>query len=110
MPRQTRAALRLLQEAQGLRHSAKGQPHGDPDGFGVYRAIKFDKNTSKWLAPALEDIGDARIESVNLTDAGYLHVTFVGRPQADHRDPFYLAERLEIASARVSGGGEGGGS
>jgi hypothetical protein len=109
MPRQTRAALRLITEAQGLRHSAKAEPHGDPDGFGVHRTVKFDKNTTKWLADAVLAMRDSRIQEAPVTEAGYLHVTFVADPRADHRDPFYLAERLEIAAATKGDGGSRGG-
>ena len=97
MPRLPRGAVRLISDAQAMKHTAKAEPHGDADGLGVYRTIKFDKRTSKWLYPIMLHVDDARVDTINLTDAGYLHVTFSDRPLADFRDPFPLKDASLVA-------------
>lgn len=69
---------------------------GTPDGLEVVRTIRWDKRTSKWLAPLLEAIGDPRIEQLHLTDAGYLYVTFVPTHRADSNDKFPLEEAKAV--------------
>jgi len=92
MARQTYAAKALIEQVQAEKPKATIENHGDPDGLGVYRTLKFDKTTSKWLAPLLEVINDPRIDSAEVTDAGYLHVTFVPNRAADDRAQFALDE------------------
>jgi hypothetical protein len=91
MPRLPYGAVTLIAQATDHKKSAKSEPVGEVDGYGVFRTIKFDKATSKWLAPLIRD-DDPRIEDSSLTDAGYLHVTFVPGPWADHKQPFNLDE------------------
>lgn len=83
------AAETLLDQVLEEKPKAEMQNHSDPDGLDVVRTVKFDKRTSAWLADRLTD-EDPRIESVELTEAGYLHVTFVPGIEADQRDPFDL--------------------
>lgn len=96
MPRLPYAATTLIQQVQNERKSATAQPHGDPDGFGVFRTIKFDKKSSPWVAERLQH--DERVLETELTEAGYLHVTFSDRPAADIRDPFVL-EKPEVGES-----------
>lgn len=103
MPRLPGAAKRLIQQVQAEKPKATADPEGDPDGLAVWRTIKFDKRTSKWLAPLMEQIDDPRLHDVKVTEAGYLHVTFVHTPQADWRDPFPLTEAAEVVAAESSG-------
>lgn len=93
------AAKVLTQQVAEQRKKATFEPVDEPDGLGVHRTIKFDKTTSKWLAPLLESISDPRIASAEITEAGYLHVTFVGSKYADDREPFplYAAEEFNQA-------------
>lgn len=93
------AARTLIEQAQAEKPSTKVEFVGDPDGYGVIRTIKFNKATSKWLAPLLDEIGDERIESSELTEAGYLHVTFVGTPAADQSADFPLDAATEVAGS-----------
>ena len=102
MPRLPYAAVRFIQDVQAIKPSAKAQPHGDPDGLQVYRTIKFGKRESAMLYRLLLHVKDPRIESYNLTDAGYLHVTFVPGPRADRRGSFYLSEALTVSEATKS--------
>ena len=96
MPRLPYAALTLIEQVRLDKPRAKVEPAGDPDGFNVHRTIRFDKRTSTWLAPLLEAIEDPRIESLHVTDAGYLYVTFIAKPQADQRARFPLAAAAEV--------------
>lgn len=98
MPRLPHGAVRLISDIQGVKSSAKAQPHGDPDGLGVYRTIKFDKRSSEALHKVLQHMKDPRIVDLNLTDAGYLHVTFSPRPLADFRDPYPIKDAMLVAS------------
>lgn len=86
------AARTLIEQVQAEKPKATYETVGEPDGFRVNRTIKFDKRTSKWLAPLLVETEDERIAEASLTDAGYLHVRFVGSPVADQRDEFPLVE------------------
>jgi hypothetical protein len=91
------AADQLIQQVTEVDENATCEPVGEPDGFGVTRDIKFDKATSKWLAPALEAIADDRIAATNLKGkAKELVVTFVPDVRADFRDGFPLNEVLEV--------------
>jgi hypothetical protein len=100
MARLPYAATRLIQDVQAIKPSAKAQPADDPDGLRVHRTIKFGKRESSVIYRVLLHIQDSRIESFHLTDAGYLHVTFVAGPRADRRGSFYLQEALTVAEAQ----------
>lgn len=91
------AAHQLIEQVQDRRKKAKAEYVSDPDGLGVVRTIKFDKATSKWLAPILEALDDDRIREAEVTEAGYLHVTFVPTPNADDRRAFPLDEAEALA-------------
>lgn len=90
------AARQLIEQVQSQKKRAKAEPFGDPDGLRVVRTIKFDKTTSKWLAPILEQLDDDRLVETETTEAGYLHVTFSPGPNADDRRPFPLAEAAAL--------------
>lgn len=92
MSRLPYAAKQLIEQVQAARPSAKAEPHGEVDGLRVHRTIKFDKRTSKWLAPILDQFADIdeRIEEYDVTSAGYLHITFVSTRIADDRSPYPL--------------------
>lgn len=76
---------------------------GDPDGLGVVRGLRFDKRTSKWLAPLLDEMNDDRIEEVYVTEAGYLHVNFVADRKADDRRKFPLDEAATVIRSAEEG-------
>lgn len=90
------AAKTLIDQVAEEKPRAKVEFHGEPDGYGVVRTIKFSKSAGEWLAPLLEAINDDRIESINTTEAGYLHVTFVSTPAADDRAEFPLQAAAEV--------------
>lgn len=94
MPRIPYAAQRLIDDAKAHKPKAKvdAARAGDPDGFGVFRTIAFNKATSKWLAPLLEVLNDPRIVQSVVNDDGLLEVTFSPRINADDRSPFPLRE------------------
>jgi hypothetical protein len=89
MPRLPYAAKTLIGQVQDEKPKARPSMVGDVDGLGVWRTIKFDKTTSKWLEPRL-DAGDERLSTVKMTDDGYLHVEFAAGTIADHRHEFDL--------------------
>jgi hypothetical protein len=91
MPRVPRAATALIGQVTDAKKRAKAEPHGDPDGLNVYRSISFDKTTSKWLTPILENSTDPRIVALG-DDGGRLVVTFSPKVDADRRDAFALDE------------------
>lgn len=99
MARLPYAAKTLIAQATARKPRTKAEPHGDVDGLGVHRTIKFNKETSKFLAPLLEQIDDERIEDFEVTEAGYLHVTFVATPDADQRAEFPLSAAEEVAAS-----------
>lgn len=101
--RNPRSANVLIKQVQASKPKATAEPVGDADGFGIHRTIKFDKTTSKWLAPILEETGDPRISGLELTDAGYLHVTFVGTQHADHTGEFPLDAAEEVVKSQKAG-------
>lgn len=94
------AAATLMQEVQEMFPKAESDTYGEPDGFGIHRTVRFDKATSKKLAPIMERVGDPRIQEVTMTDAGYLHVTFVpASHQADTRHGFPLQAAASVLKA-----------
>jgi hypothetical protein len=98
MPRLPYAAKQFLAEAEKIKPSTKYEAD-DEDGLRVYRTLRFDKRTTKWLGEALLFIDDERILDWHVTDAGYLHVTFAPGPEADTRDPFLLDDAVTVASS-----------
>lgn len=94
MARLPYAAKQFLVEAE----VEKYETH-DLDGLNVYRTLKFGKRDSKKLAKALEYVDDERIADWHVTDAGYLHVTFVPGPEADSYDHFLLDDARTVASS-----------
>lgn len=85
------AADVLRDEVTALYPKAAMKPQDDEDGLGVHRVFRFDKRTSAELAPVLEFLGDQRLHSVKMTDAGYLYVEFSSESRlADLRDPFMV--------------------
>lgn len=91
MGRITWGAETLIDQVRALRKNVEVE-YGDPDGLEVARSVRFDKDTSKWLEPLLSVQLDPRIESLDLTASGYLHVNFQPTPVADGREPFPLAD------------------
>ena len=98
MARLPYAAKQLISQVEAEKPKATHEVTDEPDGLNVHRTIKFDKRTSKWLAPLLDQIEDERIAEASLTDAGYLHVTFVAGPVADQRWEFPLADAETVHS------------
>lgn len=98
MSRLPYSAKRLIEQVQAEKPKATYETTDDPDGFNVHRSIKFDKRTSKWLAPLMDQFADMdpRIAEYDVTDAGYLHVRFVGGPQADNHEPFPIQAAATI--------------
>lgn len=97
MARLPYAARTLVRQVLEHKPKANYEVHGDPDGLNVNRTIKFDKTVSKWLAPIVEALDDERIAEVELTEAGYLHVTFTEETIADQRTPFNLDDAITVA-------------
>ena len=86
----------FIGQVQALRKSAKFE-QGDPDGFDVVRSITFDKATSKWLEPILDQLDDDRIVDYS-TNKEQLTVEFSEESFiADQRDPYPLEAAEEIA-------------
>lgn len=86
------AAKVLHAQVGELRPDAEIERYGEPDGLGVYRTFRYDKDTAEWLAPLLRELSDPRITDVNVTDAGYLHVTFASNRLGDIKTPFALED------------------
>lgn len=99
MPRTPYAARVLVAEVLSENSKAEVDWSGEVDGLDVDRSVRFDKDTSAWLHPALEKMGDERIVDLNMTEAGYLHVTFSSAsPLADSRAPFYVEQLRKMVS------------
>jgi hypothetical protein len=102
MARLPYAARSLVRQIMADHPKMEYEPHGDPDGLNVHRTIRFDKATSEALGAAITQMDDPRIEEASVTEAGYLHVTFVGKPIADQRGDFALEAAREVAAAEES--------
>lgn len=98
MARLPHAAKTLRRQVLEKHPRSTVEGFGDPDGLGVVRTLRLSKSASDWLAPLLEVIDDNRIVRSEVTDAGYLHVEFSGRPVADQRQEFPLADAEEVLS------------
>jgi hypothetical protein len=97
MARLPYAAKQFLAEAEVEKYEAH-----DLDGLNVHRTLRFDKRTSKRLAPAMEYVDDERIAEWHVTDSGYLHITFAPGPEADERTEFLLADAITVAKGSKS--------
>lgn len=89
------AVVLIAQVSERHKRSTVG-PFGDPDGLDVYRTIRFNKSTARWLTPLLEAIRDPRIANIETVETGHLLVTFIPGPLADHRDPFPLSAASDV--------------
>lgn len=87
--RQPYSAKTLAKQLAERNSRSKMKPHGDPDGFGVWRTFTFDKPTSKTLERLIPEMDDRRIANFEMKD-GVAHLTFVATPAADSRDEFPL--------------------
>lgn len=67
------------------------------DGFGVYRSLKVDAATAKWLGKALDVIKDPRVASIKKVK-GSTVITVVADTRADSAKSFPLAEVDSILS------------
>lgn len=103
MARLPHAAKTLRRQVLDRHPRSTVEGFGDPDGLGVVRTLRFSKSAGQWLAPLLEVIDDNRIVRAEVTDAGYLHVEFSGRPVADQRQEFPLTEAQEVLDAGSEG-------
>lgn len=111
MARLPHAAKTLRRQVLERHPRSTVEAHGDPDGLGVFRTLRFSKSAGQWLAPLLEVIEDRRIVRSQVTDAGYLHVEFSPRPIADQRDDFPLEDaELVLSESKRPDGGEVPGS
>lgn len=98
MSRLPYAAVTLIAQVAEEKPRAKVEPVGEVDGLGVHRTIRFSKSAAKWLTPLLEEVGDPRVQSLNLTDDG-LEVTFVATRLADDKEPFPLTDAAVVKGA-----------
>ena len=90
-PRLPRSANVLLKQLVERNKNSKATAVSDPDGFGVRRVIRYDKNSSKFLAKILPVMDDPRIASYDEED-GVVTITFTPTVRADQTHPFPLAE------------------
>jgi hypothetical protein len=96
LTKQVREALRRKPDSKaGIETST---PSGDPDGFGRYRSVVFDKVASKYLLDHGDLESDARILEVK-NNSGKLTVTFVSDRSADERTPFDLSGDSDPSAA-----------
>jgi hypothetical protein len=99
--RTPRSAAVLISQVTERYKSAKAEPVGDPDGFGVQRTVEFSGAAGKFLAKTLPNIGDSRI--VDVTEkGGKTRVTFSPRTVADQRHPFALDDAELVAESEDS--------
>lgn len=89
----------FIEQVKEMRKSAKIEP-GDVDGLDAYRSLTFDKATSKWLQPILDEIDDPRIVGYGTGSKDVLTVVFTHRPAADHKDPYPLEAALTVAESK----------
>lgn len=96
MARTPHAARVFTDQVKELRKTAKFE-FGDEDGLGVYRTVKFDKPTTKWLGNALDEIDDDRIIGYSV-EKDQLTVLFSHRTNADLKDRFLIDEAVTVAN------------
>lgn len=99
MPRTPYSAKTLIAQVQLLRKKVTADL-SEPDGLDVYRALSFDKATSKWLAPILWELDDPRIVEWIYED-GVATVTFSPKRNADDPQPFALDAAIMVAESRL---------
>ena len=102
MARLPYAAKQFLAEAAEVLGIEPEVEFQDEDGLRVYRTLRFEKDESEALAPALEHIEDARILEHHITEAGYLYVQFTAGNEADERHEFLLADAATVARGSES--------
>ena len=68
----------------------------DPDGFGVWRTLVLDAETTKTYDVLLDELLDSRIASKSVNTDGQYIVRFVSDKRADDATPFYLDKALEV--------------
>lgn len=92
MPRLAPAAARLIAEVRAYDADTVGEPHGDPDGYGVIRAVRFAD--AEWLKEVMDLIADQdeRIDSV--TGKKNIVVTFVADVRADFPNPDFGVDAI----------------
>lgn len=90
------AAVQLMQQVTSINPTMKASATDKPDGFGRHRSIEFDAKTSKWLAPALDVIGDERIDHIDYEGKGRATVTFVSTTKADSPQAYPLSSVLTV--------------
>ena len=88
MNRKPLAMKRLVLEVQHNTENVEVDYH-EPDGFGIYRVVRFDAESSRLIAPAMETIAavDKRIVQVTWVD-GELAVEFVTTVLAEDMTPY----------------------
>lgn len=89
MTRLAPAAQQLVEQVRDQHPAMSWKVVGEPDGYRVYRQVRFDTETSSWLRPILDAIRDVRITDCSPDEQ--MVVTFVGDTRADWRDPYPLA-------------------
>jgi hypothetical protein len=68
----------------------------DPDGFGVWRTLLIDPETSETYTVLLDELIDKRISRKDVDDDGRYTVQFVADHRADDATPFYLDKALDV--------------
>jgi hypothetical protein len=99
MSRIPKAAVTLINQVKQTKPRSVAEPHGDPDGLGVIRTIRFSKSAGDWLEPLLFEISDPRVVALDSED-GDLLVTFSTGRDADQRHAFPIYEAEEVISDR----------
>jgi len=104
MARLPYAAKQLIKQVQKNYPDATYEVTDEPDGLGVHRAIKFDRDTSQVLEFAFDQFldMDERVAEFHTTDAGYTHVEFVSGPAADDQRRYPLDEAILIIASSDS--------
>lgn len=90
-------AKTLIKQIESRYKTAKAEPVGEDDGFGVKRSIRFDKTSSKFLAKVLPFLDDWRIFAY-YEDDGQVTVVFSGDIIADQRHEFALDDAETVAN------------
>lgn len=98
MSRTPHAARKFVEQVKDMRKSAKFEHHNE-DGFGTLRSVTFDKPTSKWLAPILDEFDDERISGIS-NQGGKVTVTFTHRPPGESAESFPLEAAKTVADSR----------
>lgn len=67
-----------------------------PDGFGVWRTLVVDSETTETFTVLLDELLDPRISRKSVDTDGRYYVTFVSDKRADDATPFYLDKALAV--------------